>query len=179
MANYIASRLDAPQIISNYCENKETVFQCGGNVGVYPKLLSKIFQKVITCEPESLNFECLLLNCPENNITKLNVALGADNKMVSLRFDENNCGGHGVIESHGNIKMITIDSLNLDSLDLLMIDVEGFEIELLKGAIETIKKFHPIICSEVAWSNCSDFLSTLGYDKIGENDVDWIFKYNG
>jgi hypothetical protein len=39
----------------------------------------------------------------------------------------------------GNIPMVTIDSLNLDDVDLIKIDVEGYEMEVLKGADQTLK----------------------------------------
>jgi len=46
--------------------------------------------------------------------------------------------------------MITIDELNLDGCDFIKIDVEGFEWGVLLGAIETIKKYKPIIFYEYA-----------------------------
>src|SRR5581483_2102206 len=45
-------------------------------------------------------------------------------------------------------KMTTVDSLNLQSLRLLKADVEGMEVEVLKGAKQTIEKFRPILYVE-------------------------------
>ena len=46
-----------------------------------------------------------------------------------------------------NVEMTTLDilvkQLGLKRLDLVKIDVEGFELDILKGAIETIKTFNP------------------------------------
>lgn len=42
----------------------------------------------------------------------------------------------------------SLDSFNLSSLGLLKIDVEGNEIQVIKGAIETIKRFRPRIIIE-------------------------------
>ena len=39
----------------------------------------------------------------------------------------------------GTIPMITIDSLGLGDVDLIKIDVEGYEMEVLKGAEKTLK----------------------------------------
>ena len=35
--------------------------------------------------------------------------------------------------------MITIDSMKLDDVDLIKIDVEGYEMEVLKGAVNTLE----------------------------------------
>ncbi|MGF1275942.1 FkbM family methyltransferase [Acetobacter pasteurianus] len=42
----------------------------------------------------------------------------------------------------------TIDSFNLPRLDLLKIDVEGMEIEVLKGARESLQTLNPVIFIE-------------------------------
>jgi FkbM family methyltransferase len=56
--------------------------------------------------------------------------------MVSLKEQED-------IGDHENVKITTIDSLNLDRLDFLKIDVEGMELEVLDGGQETIRKSRP------------------------------------
>jgi len=45
-------------------------------------------------------------------------------------------------------EVITIDSMDLSRLDFLKLDVEGFECEALRGAINTIKKYKPWIWIE-------------------------------
>jgi FkbM family methyltransferase len=42
------------------------------------------------------------------------------------------------------IPVVTIDSLALERLDFLKIDVEGMEIDVLDGARETLRRFRPI-----------------------------------
>lgn len=178
MPEYLISRTEEPAQISKYCKNKRTMLQAGGNIGAYPIWFSKIFNQVITFEPEPLNYECLLLNIKEhniNNITSYNAALGNENKNVSIRFDNNNCGGHNILIEEGNVKMMKIDDLELKELDLLMLDVEGQEIECLKSAEQTIKKFSPVICVEVAWCNPSQILLDLGYKQVDIIDVNAIF----
>lgn len=46
------------------------------------------------------------------------------------------------------VPAITIDSFDLPRLDLLKLDIEGMELEALKGAEETIKTCKPIIYAE-------------------------------
>jgi hypothetical protein len=42
-----------------------------------------------------------------------------------------------------------IDDLGLNACDLLMLDTEGYEFNALRGGIETIKKYMPVICVEM------------------------------
>jgi FkbM family methyltransferase len=183
---YEKDRFNEPSKIVKYCKNTKICLQAGGNIGIYPIGLSRFFEKVITFEPELLNFECLKLNTENySNIIKYQAALGDEKRKISIRLSENNnCGGHYVV-GHGSkeildgeIPMIRIDDLNLEDLDLLYLDVEGFEIQCLNGGIETIKKYKPIICAEIGWSDCSNFLSNLGYNKIDTIDINGIFKYS-
>ena len=44
--------------------------------------------------------------------------------------------------------MVTIDGLQLPRCDLLKVDVEGMELPVLRGAADTIRKFHPILYVE-------------------------------
>lgn len=50
-----------------------------------------------------------------------------------------------MIPGEGSIQALTIDSLNLDTLDFIMLDVEGAEFRALKGGLETIQRCRPII----------------------------------
>ena len=47
-----------------------------------------------------------------------------------------------------NIDVITIDSMDLPRLDLLKLDVEGFECAALEGARKTIEKHRPWVWAE-------------------------------
>ena len=51
-------------------------------------------------------------------------------------------------DSDGDIDIQKLDDQIIDHVDLLKIDVEGFETEVLKGGAETIKKWTPLIAIE-------------------------------
>lgn len=64
------------------------------------------------------------------------------------------------------VKVVTIDSLGLDRLDLLKIDVEGMESEALKGAADTIQRCKPILFVETIKSDkdsITALLQSAGY----------------
>lgn len=63
-------------------------------------------------------------------------------------------------------QMIAIDDLNLNRLDLIKIDIEGMEIDALKGALNSITKFKPQILIEKIKSSGDQIhkiISELGY----------------
>ena len=76
--------------------------------------------------------------------------------------------------------MVKFDSLNIqEKIDLIKIDVEGAEVEVLEGAIETIKKYKPVIVVESfnRKNECDYILCNLGYklkDIIREGE-DYVY----
>ena len=63
--------------------------------------------------------------------------------------------------------MISIDSLDLERCDYIKIDVEGAEILVLTGALNTINKYHPIIFFE----ETDKILSTEMIESMNINSV--------
>jgi FkbM family methyltransferase len=133
-------------------EERNLVIQAGGNSGLYPKLYSKQFKKVITFEPDTRWFACLCYNAPETNIFKFQSCLGNSFTNLGLAPNLEVTGGDknlGALQTQqsGNIPQITIDSLNQDP-DLIHLDIEGYEGFALEGAVETIKRAKPMIVLE-------------------------------
>ena len=42
------------------------------------------------------------------------------------------------------------EKASLRQLDLVKLDVDGFEVEVIKGGRNTLKRFHPLICMELS-----------------------------
>uniref|UniRef100_D0KNJ2 Methyltransferase FkbM domain-containing protein n=1 Tax=Saccharolobus solfataricus (strain 98/2) TaxID=555311 RepID=D0KNJ2_SACS9 len=59
---------------------------------------------------------------------------------IELDFDETH-----VSQSGYKVKILTLDSLELSRIDLLKIDVEGFENEVLIGAENTLDRTNKVI----------------------------------
>lgn len=68
-----------------------------------------------------------------------------------------------------------IDDLDLESCDLIQLDVEGYEHEVLTGAIKTIEKFKPTISVERG-GGLIDFLKPYGYQEVARTFDDVVFK---
>lgn len=172
------------QKIMDLVPEKHTVVQAGGNMGMYPRLLSDIFSRVYTFEPDPVNFHCLVANCQRENIVKINAALGYKHEMVRVSTDpfndwDTNYGVRTVVADPGraNVPTLRIDDLGLDRCDLIMLDVEGHELKSLKGAVETIESFKPVIFAEhhAAHESPEPFLKSFGYDLVAYSFHDLIF----
>lgn len=127
-------------------EDRGTVLQAGGGVGVWAAKLAEDFGTVVTAEPEPVNFACLRENVPASVIAH-NAALGPKRGRCGLEVYPHNAGGHRVLPD-GDVKMITIDGLKLAALDLLVLDVEGYEVPAMLGAVRTIGDYRPVIMLE-------------------------------
>lgn len=148
----------------------ESVVDVGANFGDSAVWWSKTFgSKVIAFEPMAKVFHILEENIKLNNaeVTAYNVALG-NGDVISGNFDGNMFSSGGGL----SIKSERLDDYSFERLDLLKIDVEGFELDVLKGAENTILKFKPKIIIEThskeLRKRCHEFLSSHGYKLMVE-----------
>jgi FkbM family methyltransferase len=171
------------QEILPFVKNKGVCIQAGGNVGMWPKEFARHFDLVYTFEPNPLNFKCLMRNCEESNIAKVEAALGDKDGNAAIQEVENNCGAC-FIKDGNEFPVMTIDGLELDACDLIQLDIEGYELNALRGAAETIVKLKPVIVvedkglSERYGSKEGDitkYLSTFGYTIAKHINRDIVF----
>ena len=174
-------------LVLNECKHFDVVVQAGGGCGMYPRLLAKRFKYVYTFEPHYLNFLCLASNCLSPNIYKMQAALGNENKMVGMVCSESNYGEGRIIDEnmikektlHGTIPMLRIDQLGLWKCDLIWLDIEKYEKNALEGAVQTIKKFKPIIVVENGDINgIPQLMKSLNYILKGMSLADFIYVPN-
>lgn len=109
------------------------------------------------------------INGFQKRITIFNVGVGEETGrgVVSREWD-NNWGGTQIKSSNsGNIKIIAIDDMDIDDdIALVKIDVETFENHVIKGMVNTLKKYHPLIKIEIVKENfeeINEILTQLGY----------------
>ncbi len=129
-----------------YVHNFDVVLQAGGCCGLYPRLLANRFKWVYTFEPDPLSFHCMVNNCQNDHIIMLNAAVGNHNGLVGWSREHVNVGMNKIDnQAYPALPMIKIDDLNLRQLDLLALDLEGYEVEALKGASDTIHRLQPTL----------------------------------
>jgi len=131
------------------CNRKRIAVDCGAHVGGWSKELANHFDKVISYEASSDNYECLLKNTEGLNVDARNLGVGEKAGMGSLHPPVNpgNSGAAWVVDGD-DFEVITLDSQNLENVDFIKIDVEGFEPQVLRGAEETIKRDRPVVLIE-------------------------------
>lgn len=177
---------DLPEKVMEFVPEKNVCVQAGGNVGVYVKNFAEKFDKVFTFEPEPLNFFCMRENLKDcDNVIAHEGFVGDKNEISKniVRYDtekDPNTGKFRIGEQPGNIPVFAIDDLDLNQCDLIQLDVEGNEHDALKGAVDTIRKFKPVICLE--WFEnqkiLADFLEVLNYKLVADFRSDRVFISN-
>ena len=141
------------------CENKRMAIDIGANIGFHSTIYSKYFKTVHAFEPNSNIFKINLSNvkCHHHLVSSSNEPL------TFMQCDDRLHSTHSYVEKtfpdlkvkphHGTfvprtITPVTIDQYNFTEVDLIKIDVEGHELDVLKGASQTILKNRPVIILE-------------------------------
>ena len=152
----------------------------GAHIGRYSFPLAKLVGKdglVIAIEPDPLAFRALSMGIKLNNLRNvlaLNIALG-DSEGKAILCQKLISATSSIIEFDKCQRFIevslkrldnVVEELELTRINVIKIDVEGAEIQVLKGAVKTIKRFKPLIIVEVRNSNIKEFeqiMRSLGY----------------
>ena len=127
-----------------------TIFDVGANVGQTCLSLIKFFpkSKIYSFEPVTTTYNELILNTRKYpNITCVNMALGQKEERIQIAAHENSqCNSlkntapddaDGGIKIESTTAAVFCKSNNITHIDLLKIDVEGFEMEVLRGLDES------------------------------------------
>lgn len=165
-------------------DKKRNCIQAGACFGIYPNYLAQFFQTVFTFEPNPILFECCEKNIKAKNVWKANYALGAEETSVELHLAK--CGADSVIwdgykkRNTVHVVQTTIDSLKLEDVDFIMLDIERYEKQALIGAQKTIELCKPVIQVEMhdlARDELTAYLEGIGYEFVGpagSRDEVWI-----
>lgn len=166
-----------------HAKNRRAVVQAGGHIGIYPSILAEYFEQVYTFEPDGNNFQCLVANCAKPNVYVARGLLGEVRGCRELRVSKNS-GGHNV-GAKGPVPTYRIDDLALAKCDAIFLDIEGFEIPALRGAMDTIKRAHPLLVVEenkklhgkgFQFGDIERLLAPFGYTVIARMGEDLVLK---
>ena len=131
-----------------------TFVDVGANIGYYMLLAQRSVGKrgmIICIEPDEANLRELSRQIKGNDLTNvvvLPVAAGAEDKEARLEPGINarvRADGSGT----GEVRLRRLDSLLDAPVDVLKIDVEGYEGHVLDGAAELLRRWRPALFLEV------------------------------
>ena len=138
-------------------KGRTAVVQAGANLGVFPEFLSKEFGAVYSFEPDpELMWRATARCAGRLNVHFFCAALGRDRGLVrpvrarrdgDLKREAHEGVTHVV--PGGSVPTLRVDDLGLEVLDLLYLDLEGYEALALVGACETLERCHPVVVCEM------------------------------
>ncbi|MEM9276109.1 MAG: FkbM family methyltransferase [Cyanobacteria bacterium P01_F01_bin.143] len=152
------------KLFQTLIKDDDLVMDIGANIGCTSILFGELADQVISFEPSPTTFNLLQKNIQQSgleNITLHNYALGSSNITSQITYSPANRSG-GFISNKTRISTghVTekiearrlddiIDNLEIQKIDFIKIDVEGFEKEVIEGARNAIERFRPIIVLEL------------------------------
>ncbi len=161
------------------------VLDVGANIGNHSVYLGTFAtDHLISVEPNPVVLPALRANLAANGVdaTLVEKGLGAEAGRASVVENAQYPDNYGMAElatGSGTIEIVTLDSVVADWREantdvpatLIKIDVEGMEMEVLRGATETLARDRPDLLIEAATHTHVDALTAhlapLGYASVG------------
>jgi FkbM family methyltransferase len=147
------------------------IFDVGAHAGQFAKLFARLAPQgtVYSFEPGFYARAILMLSLALNRVTNVTVfplALGSAAGVTQLRMPIKASGSYGFGLSHlgtaerdgraahvESVDVVTLDAfcafLSLARLDLIKADIEGWELQMLRGAAATLRRFRPLLWLEI------------------------------
>jgi len=156
--------------------DRRIAIDVGAHVGSWTRMLAGHFREVWAFEPNDENFACLRENTQHLAafVARMHVALSNKQGYCDMAPHKTGNSGCWRVVPGGSVRETTLDAFGMRNVDLIKIDVEGFEGAVIQGAVETIKALKPTIVFEDnglgpklfgdAWIDPKTILETLGYE---------------
>jgi FkbM family methyltransferase len=183
--------------------NIRNAVDIGAHVGISVHQWAPLFEHVHAFEPMIDHFECLELNTSRfDNVTRHNCAMSNQSAMLKGAYRTmKNSGSFQLVDdefvavNHKKAKIYDIpsqrlDDFELENVDLIKIDVEGWELDVLRGAKQTIQRCHPVMMIEYNQGGGREhksmhtydireyfeLIDELGYEQVGVVNDDYIYR---
>lgn len=190
LLNFGEYEKDENKIVMDLVKDGDVVFDIGANVGWYAMNIIGRYSNttVYSFEPLLHNYKILLENFELNKMNPkfvYNFGFYNKNQHIDFYFDKENCMATSITDLHEKdttckitCQVKTMDSFvsnqKIERIDFIKCDVEGAEIFVLEGGIQSIENNLPIIFLEMLRKWTAKFrytpndiivlLGGLGYD---------------
>lgn len=156
----------------------KVIVDIGANIGNHTVFFGKVCKakKVFSFEPQKNIFKILSENIRVNKLDSIVTAYnkGIGEKHFHADVNVINSDNYGmsklVSDDSGDVDVDSLDNIlmnQVDKVDMIKIDVEGMEIEVLKGSLGIIEKYKPLIyieCeTEEELKEVNNILNPFGY----------------
>lgn len=173
-----------------YVKQRGMALDIGANVGLWSRSLCKNFNTVLAFEPVAMFRECLIRNVSASNLQIKDFALGDTRTTATMIITEGNTG-HTHIDpatlGTGDTQVYRLDDLELDEVDYIKMDCEGYEYRILQGAEQTIRRCRPVVVVEQkphdAYSDqygqhaAIELMQSWGMVRLDQVKDDWIMGW--
>lgn len=167
--------------IRTYTRPGDVILDIGANTGLHALAFANQVRpngKVYAFEPTNYAYARLNENMRLNtqlNVEAVKLALSDENVDSQIIDFRSSWRTDGIIETKQNEVSIRklddwVADIELEKVNIIKLDVDGFEYLVLRGAIETLKRFSPLIFMEVGLYHFQEsdkdpvtLLSDVGY----------------
>ena len=169
---YFGIKEESRTKLEKLINSTDTIIDVGTNMGstlMNFANLTTLSGEVHGFEPDSVNYKRCCENIKLNNfknITLNNIGLGDKAGKFTMIINtpsnrgENRISATSINNNKETIEVITLDKYvsekKLNKVNLIKIDVEGFELNVLKGAINVLKQFKPLLFIELDDNNLKE-----------------------
>lgn len=181
-------------MVKRLIEPNFSVLDIGANLGYFSKNFARLANKgkLISIEPVPVFFETLSYFMKKfPHVTLYNVALGTEKGTITMVLPESNgmirTGLPHIAESEEEKKLHATQDVaivkgsellaDLDRLDYIKCDIEGYELNVFKEIKPILEKHLPFVQIEIAEKNLPemiDLFTSLGYTQFGIKDFKFI-----
>lgn len=192
-SRFIQGRYDpnAVEILSQHIKPGYTCYDIGAHIGYLAFVMAKLAGdkgQVYAFEPRPLNLHYLQRHIKINQVENIKVFdFGISDKQDDLRFAADTGSGTGHISDQGNI-VIHVESIDdviankaLRPPNFIKMDIEGGELNALRGAQKTLQQYHPVLListhGDQIHQDCINLLKQIGYKIDRDDPGDFLATY--
>ena len=207
LGDYESEELDLVSRIVDFIikeENKATFFDIGANLGWYTINIKKQYpdMEVYAFEPVKENYLRLQKHMSLNQVSGVNaynIGMHCENTNMEFYYDICASGASSLANllEHDDTEIVSCKVVRLDdfvnehsvsSIDFIKCDVEGSELFVYEGGLDSIKRYKPVIFSEMLrkWAakfgyhpnDIIELLATAGYECYVIGDQGKLKKFS-
>lgn len=204
---YLSGRNELPvqETLAEHLKRGDVFYDIGANVGFFSIIASRLVGAdgaVYAFEPLPINVACLRRNVRANNLSNITVipkAVAATSGPVEIHLTAHPGGATLVSAGYPTDAYATtrVESAFIDELldynqiappDVVKIDVEGAEVDVLRGMARALEKYHPVVIYEIDDTDperlahkretCAGILQGFGYSiRLLDNAYDHTVEH--